>query len=146
MAKPTESDPLADTAAADAIAIDVTATGVPTAPLPPPGPGGVPATIGRYRIDRQLGQGAMGVVYAAHDPDLDRPIALKVLRGAGSDAARARLLREARAMARLSHPAVVTVHEVGTAAGVDYVALELIDGTTLAEWIATAKPTPHEIL
>jgi len=85
-------------------------------------------------------------VYAARDPDLDRRIALKVLRGVGSDPARARLLREARAMAKLSHPAVVTVHEVGTAGGVDYVAMELIDGSTLAEWIATTKPTQVEIL
>src|SRR5258706_16338218 len=88
----------------------------------------------------------MGTVYAAHDADLDRRIALKILRGAGSEAARARLLREARAMARLSHPAVVTVHEVGTASGVDYVAMELIDGSTVAEWGASAKPGAEEIL
>src|SRR5204863_5309011 len=99
-----------------------------------------------YHIDGQLGQGAMGVVYAAQDPDLERRIALKVLRTSDSESARARLLREARAMARLSHPAVVTVHEVGTAAGVDYVAMELIDGSTVAEWIASAKPGVPEIL
>jgi hypothetical protein len=158
MAEPTESDPLAETAAAEAgtgtgagarPAINATATGVPSvasAASAAPADVAMPVAIGRYRVHGPLGQGAMGVVYAAEDPDLERRIALKVLRGVGSDAARARLLREARAMARLSHPAVVTVHEVGTAAGVDYVAMELIDGSTVAEWIAAAKPTGLEIL
>jgi predicted Ser/Thr protein kinase len=153
MAEHPDSDPLAETAAAAGSeprarpAIESTATGVPSEPAAvPAAPGEAPSSIGRYRIEGQLGQGAMGVVFAAQDPDLERRVALKVLRGVGSDAARARLLREARAMARLSHPAVVTVHEVGTASGVDYVAMELIDGSTLAEWIAAAKPTQDEIL
>src|SRR3984885_12091798 len=83
-------------------------------------------TLGRYRLERELGAGGMGVVHAAFDPDLERRIALKVLRSATATAeARDRLLREARAMARLSHPNVVTVHEVGTAGGRDFVAMEL---------------------
>ena len=94
MAKPTESDPLAETAAADgsdpqAVGVLETATGVPSGVSgPAPSPGGTPSTIGRYTIDGQLGQGGMGTVYAARDPDLDRRIALKVLRGVGSDPAR----------------------------------------------------------
>ena len=120
-----------------------TATAVGSAPAEPAGsaePGG--STLGRYRLERELGAGAMGVVHAAFDPDLERRIALKVLRGAtATTQARDRLLREARAMARLSHPNVVTVHEVGTAGGRDFVAMELIHGETLAEWLR-AKPRP----
>ena len=102
----------------------------------------VGATLGRYRLERMLGEGGMGVVHAAFDPDLERRVALKVLRAAaGSDEARQRLLREARAMARLTHANVVTVHEVGTAGDRDYVAMELIDGATLADWLKS-KPPP----
>jgi predicted Ser/Thr protein kinase len=94
------------------------------------------ASLGRYRLERELGEGGMGVVHAAFDPDLERRIALKVLRVATpAIEAKDRLLREARAMARLSHPNVVTVHEVGTANGRDYVAMELITGETLADWL-----------
>jgi predicted Ser/Thr protein kinase len=101
------------------------------------------ATLGRYRLEHELGAGAMGVVHAAFDPDLERRIALKVLKGATAAAeARDRLLREARAMARLSHPNVVTVYEVGTAGGRDFVAMELIHGESLAEWLrAERRPT-----
>src|SRR5215470_2221675 len=99
------------------------------------------ATLGRYRLERELGAGAMGVVHAAFDPDLERRIALKVLKAATAAAeARDRLLREARAMARLSHPNVVTVYEVGTASGRDFVAMELIHGESLAEWLAHGPP------
>jgi hypothetical protein len=72
-------------------------------------------SLGRYRLERELGEGGMGVVHAAFDPDLQRRIALKVLRvAASSTEAKDRLLREARAMARLAHPNVVTVYDVGT--------------------------------
>jgi predicted Ser/Thr protein kinase len=148
-----DDDPLAETAAAgdgisrpERVNADETQTGYPSQPQTPVAPGDHPATIGRYHVRGELGQGAMGVVYAADDPDLERRVAVKVLRAGGSAAARARLLREARAMARLSHPGVVTVHEVGTAGGVDYVAMELIDGTTLAEWLRTGNPTEAEVL
>src|SRR5215470_10802797 len=105
------------------------------------------ATLGRYRLERELGAGAMGVVHAAFDPDLERRIALKVLKAATAAAeARDRLLREARAMARLSHPNVVTVYEVGTAGGRDFVAMELIHGETLAEWLRKARRPPAAIL
>ncbi|HEX3474535.1 MAG TPA: serine/threonine-protein kinase [Kofleriaceae bacterium] len=122
-----------------------TATAAASAPAEPTEPVG--ATLGRYRLERELGAGAMGVVHAAFDPDLERRIALKVLRGAtATTQARDRLLREARAMARLSHPNVVTVHEVGTAGGRDFVAMELIHGETLADWLRAARRTPAAIL
>jgi predicted Ser/Thr protein kinase len=105
------------------------------------------ATLGRYRIEHELGVGAIGAVHAAFDPDLERRVALKVLRrAAASDQARERLLREARAMARLAHPNVVTVHEAGTAAGRDFIAMELIHGETLADWLRAERRSPAAIL
>src|SRR5205085_765633 len=107
------------------------------------------ATIGGYVIERVLGAGGMGVVYAAHDPDLDRRVALKLLHGAGSTTgaeARTRLLREARAMAKVNHPNVITVYEVGTAGGIDFVAMELIEGTNGADWLRKTKRTPAAIM
>ena len=112
----------------------------PAAPGADPKPGD---TVGRYRVERILGAGGMGVVFAAHDPDLDRLVALKILRtAAGRDhtQARARLLREARAMAKLSHPNVITVHEVGTDGSRDFVAMELIDGKNVADWLTERRP------
>ncbi|HTR51059.1 MAG TPA: protein kinase [Kofleriaceae bacterium] len=105
------------------------------------------STLGRYRLERSLGGGAMGVVHAAFDPDLERRVALKVLRVSdGSEEARQRLLREARALARLAHPNVVTVHEVGTAGGRDYVAMELVEGESLADWLRGGPRTREEIV
>ena len=99
------------------------------------------AQLGKYKLERMLGAGGMGVVWAATDPDLERPVAIKLLRVAdGSETQRTRLLREARAMARLKHPNVLTVYEVGTAAGVDYIAMELVDGGSLGEWLAKTPP------
>jgi serine/threonine protein kinase len=88
----------------------------------------------------------MGIVHAAFDPELERKIALKVLRKAGSEDARARLLREARAMAKLSHPNVITVFDVGSTDGQDFVAMELIDGETLGEWLTRVRPDWRTIL
>ncbi|HET6585193.1 MAG TPA: tetratricopeptide repeat protein [Nannocystaceae bacterium] len=103
--------------------------------------------VGRYRVLECVGRGGMGVVYGAYDPELDRRVALKLLRGrAARDGQRnARLQREAQAMARLSHPNVITVHDVGTHVPdesghpVVYVAMEFVEGTTLGRW-ARAKP------
>src|ERR1700712_129669 len=107
------------------------------------GPG---ASIGKYRLDRVLGTGGMGVVWAAFDPDLERAVAIKVLRSIDSVATlRTRLLREARAMARLKHPNILTVYEVGTDRNRDYIAMELIDGSDLDGWLAT-RPPRAEIL
>jgi TolB-like protein len=94
-------------------------------------------TIGRYQIQRELGSGAMGVVYAAHDEDLGRTIALKMIRdGAASEEARARLWREARAAAAINHPNVCQVYEIGEAEGALYIAMELLAGEPLAARIA----------
>jgi hypothetical protein len=88
----------------------------------------------------------MGAVHAAFDPDLERRVALKVLRVAGEGDAERRLLREARAMARLVHPNVVTVHEVGSENGRDYIAMELIEGETLAEWLRASRRPERAII
>lgn len=108
-------------------------------------------TIGRYRIEGRLGSGGMGVVYAAVDPELDRRVALKLLRpSSGQDATRAeargRLVREAQAMARLSHPNVLPVYDVGMVGERVFVAMELVVGKTLAAWLADGTRSPDEIL
>ena len=89
--------------------------------------------LGRYRLGARLGAGAMGVVWSAYDPQLDRFVAIKVVHPelARAPEASARLLREARAMAKLRHPAVVMVHDADEVDGVLFIAMELIDGTTL---------------
>jgi tetratricopeptide (TPR) repeat protein/predicted Ser/Thr protein kinase len=86
--------------------------------------------VGRYEIQRVVGLGAMGVVYAAHDTQLRRDVAVKLVR-AHSD--QERLLREAHALARLRHPNVITVHDVGTAGDRVFIVMELVQGTTLTE-------------
>ena len=93
--------------------------------------------IGRYMILGRLGAGAMGVVYAAWDPELDRKIALKLLhsRAGASLDNRARLLREAKSLARLSHPNVVAVHDVGTLGDRVFLAMEFVAGRTLTAWL-----------
>jgi len=95
-----------------------------------------PTRIDRFELIRELGTGGMGSVYAAHDPRLDRTVALKVLARTGDGPeGNQRLLREAQAMARLRHPNVVAVHEVGTHGDHVFVAMELVDGGTAADWI-----------
>jgi serine/threonine-protein kinase len=91
--------------------------------------------VGRYLVLSRIGRGAMGEVCAAYDPELDRRVALKLLHTArGSDAAKKRLLREARALGKLSHPNVVQVHDVGEHEGNVFVAMELVDGQSLDAW------------
>ena len=95
--------------------------------------------LGRYLVLDRLGAGGMGVVYAAFDPQLDRKVALKVLRAdlgrRSSRASRARMLREAQAMARLAHPNVIAVHDVGIDAERVFLAMELVEGGTLEHWL-----------
>jgi len=96
--------------------------------------------VGRYTVLELIGSGGMGVVYAAFDPELDRRVALKVLHpgsqgSIGSTNGRNRLLREAQSMAKLTHPNVITVHDVGTFGDRVFVAMEFVDGTTLREWL-----------
>ena len=115
-------------------------------PSPEQSPG---ATLDRYRIVEQLGAGTMGVVLAAIDPALDRKVALKLLRpnpANDSTAARQRLLREAQAMARLAHPNVVTVYEVGTVGDDVFVAMEYIAGCNLADWLKQRPRSQREIV
>ncbi len=89
----------------------------------------------------------MGVVYAAYDPDLDRKIALKLLRPSERNGlSKQRLMREAQAMARLSHPNVVTVHEVGEFDGRVYISMEYVKGLSLDRWLEEGERTPAEIL
>jgi predicted Ser/Thr protein kinase len=95
--------------------------------------------IGRYRLIRQLGEGGMGLVHLAHDDELDRPIALKVLRPGGNGDSK-RLLREARSMARLAHPHIAAVYDVGTHGGDVYVAMEYVEGPTLRAWMKAPHP------
>ncbi|WP_164020726.1 serine/threonine-protein kinase [Pyxidicoccus trucidator] len=130
---------------------------LPSAPdtSPPPEGAGLVLERGthveRYLILNPVGQGGMGVVYAAYDPELDRKVALKLLR---PDKARpgvmdeaAGLQREAQAMARVSHPNVITVHDVGTVGGGVFIAMEFIQGQNLHEWVRQqSPPTPQEVL
>jgi tetratricopeptide (TPR) repeat protein len=102
--------------------------------------------IGRYVVVDKLGEGGMGIVYRAFDPELDRKLAIKVLQGkVGAD--QAWLLREAQALARLAHPNVVAVHDVGTLPGDHvFVAMELVDGMTMRQWLKTKQRTWREIV
>ncbi|MFO0600122.1 MAG: serine/threonine-protein kinase [Myxococcaceae bacterium] len=102
--------------------------------------------LDRYVILERLGAGGMGEVFAAWDPVLDRKVAVKVLRGdyegsALGDELKTRLLREAQALARLSHPNVVTVHDVGLANGRIFLAMEFVEGLTLKKWLEQ-EPRP----
>jgi serine/threonine protein kinase len=139
------SPPVASDPKGDELGRTATDAASLSSPAPPADPIGV--SVGRYRLERELGAGAMGVVHAAFDPDLERRIALKVLRVATPGTqAKDRLLREARAMARLAHPNVVTVHEVGTTNGRDYIAMELIQGETLADWLRSEERRAVDII
>ncbi|NOJ80590.1 protein kinase domain-containing protein [Myxococcus xanthus] len=102
-------------------------------PVLPPG-----TRLGAYLLQGVLGMGGMGVVYAADDLRLGRRVALKLLRpllAGAQDQGRERLLREAQSMARLSHPNVLPLFELGTAEGHDFLAMEWVDGATLADWL-----------
>jgi serine/threonine protein kinase/tetratricopeptide (TPR) repeat protein len=104
-------------------------------------------TVHRYVVLEELGRGGMGVVYAAYDPELDRRIALKLLKPARkSDESQERLLAEARAMAKLSHQNVIGVHDVGTYSGRIFVAMEFVDGWTIRGWQKETKPSWEQLL
>ena len=105
--------------------------------------------VGRYVVLERVGAGATGVVYAAYDPQLDRKVALKLLRaqpGSESKVSAERLLGEAQALAKLSHPNVVTVHDVGTYGGRVFLAMEFVPGETLRAWLAGGRRSIVEVL
>jgi serine/threonine protein kinase len=132
--------------AAEEILPSVTRSGSTGLPRQTPQPG---ERVGRYQICSIVGMGAMGVVYAAYDPELDRKIALKILRSReGGDPVLEglRLKREAQALARLSHPGVVAVYDVGLCDDSVFIAMELVDGTTLREWLRQEGRSRREIL
>ncbi|MBA3458001.1 MAG: protein kinase [Deltaproteobacteria bacterium] len=106
--------------------------------------------VGRYLVLSTLGTGGMGVVFAAYDPQLDRKVALKLLRSGiqlATKDARKRLQREAQAIAQLSHPNVVGVYDVGTTDDGDlYIAMEFVEGDTLTTWLKRWPRTWREII
>ena len=113
-------------------------------------PAPMPARIGRFMIVRKLGEGGMGVVFYAYDPQLDRSVALKILRPAmrrdTNSQGEARLLREAQAMARLSHPNVVQVFEAGEVEEAVYLAMEYVEGHDLRTWLGIRERSWREIV
>ncbi len=107
--------------------------------------------LGRYLILERVGRGGMGVVYAAWDPDLGRRVAIKLLRTDKKSheeqaKGQARLLREAQAMARVSHPNVISVFDVGALGGGIFVAMEFVDGGTLRGWLKDKPRSWREVL
>jgi tetratricopeptide (TPR) repeat protein len=106
-----------------------------------------PARVGRYVILAQIGRGGMGIVYAAYDPELDRKIAIKLIDPRRDDVVnRTRLLREAQAMAKLQHPNVVAVHDVGVFDERVFVAMEFVCGRTLSRYLAERARPWREIV
>jgi len=110
-----------------------------------------PEQIGRYQVLEPLGAGGMGVVSLAYDPRLKRNIALKLLLPELKDSpdgteARRRLLREGQALAALSHPNVLTVHDVGAWADGVFIAMEFVQGSTLTDWLRNQAPGWREVL
>lgn len=121
-----------------------------TTPAPLPGPRRpeleLGTEVGRYKIIRLLGHGGMGAVYAAHDPKLDRQVALKLLHSTHGFEAAERMVREAKALARLDDRHVVQVFDAGEYRGQVFIAMQLIDGEDLAEALARKKPSVPQIL
>ena len=104
-----------------------------------------PTRIDHFKILRKLGEGGMGVVYAGYDIDLDRKVAIKLLRSV-DELSTQRLRREAQAMAKFSHPNITRVYEVGTWEGQLYIVMEFVEGQTLSRWCAAAERSTEAIL
>ena len=104
-------------------------------------------SLGRYVVLDEIGAGAMGRVYAGYDPKLDRKVAIKLLRARLDDETLvARLQREAQAMARLTHPNVVAIHDVGDHDGQVFLAMEFVDGATVGQWLHERERSWTEIV
>jgi Tfp pilus assembly protein PilF/predicted Ser/Thr protein kinase len=130
------------TATESASALDATVS-ASSSPAPPSRDITPGTLIGRYVVLAKLGAGGMGIVFAAYDPELDRKIALKLLKAQGQSSARTRLQREAQALAKLDHRNVVSVHDVGVHDGQLFVAMEFVAGKTLGAWMAELEhPRP----
>lgn len=106
-----------------------------------------PVRIGRFTLLEPLGAGAMGEIYAAYDEQLDRKVALKLVRGSFETTAKAdhRLLREAQTLAQVSHPNVVQIYEAGTYNGRLFIAMELIRGKSLSTWLRDSTQVPRAV-
>ncbi|HYV47710.1 MAG TPA: serine/threonine-protein kinase [Myxococcaceae bacterium] len=129
-----------------ALSLGATPVRVVHADRPPLEPG---TQVGRYVIEEKLGQGGMGVVYAAYDPSLARRVSLKLILSAEGEEvvdSKARLQREAQALARLHHPNVVAVHDLGAWDSQIYVVMELVRGTTLRHWLHAQERPWREII
>jgi serine/threonine protein kinase/predicted ATPase len=119
----------------------------PDSDLSPPDADPVlPRAFGRYEVRRALGTGGFGIVYLAHDGQLDRPVAIKVLHAASgqTEAGRDRALEEARRLARLRHPGIVTVHDVGVHEGQVFIVSDYVDGRDLGQWMQDRRLPWHE--
>jgi serine/threonine protein kinase/predicted ATPase len=119
------------------------AAGPPAAPAPPGAVPAPPAAFGRYLVRRTLGAGGCGAVYLGDDPQLGRPVAIKVLRGeAGcAHAEGEQALQEARRLAQLRHPGIVAVHDVGMQEGQVYIVSDYLDGPDLCRWLRDNRPS-----
>src|SRR4051812_13893285 len=118
----------------------------PTLPYTPSDPLPPPDSFGDYEIEGELGRGGMGVVYKARQKSLGRPVALKMMREArlSSESDRSRFLAEAESVARLKHPNIVTVYEVGDRSGLPYIVMEYVEGRTLGQRLADGPLPPRE--
>jgi serine/threonine-protein kinase len=118
---------------------------------PGSGDGKLPPRLGRYQLIHEIGKGAMGVVYRARDPMINREVALKVIplaaefEGDELEDARAKFFREAEMAGRLSHPHIVTIYDAGEHDGTAYIAMELLRGQHLVEYTAAARLLPPAI-
>src|SRR5579884_440245 len=107
--------------------------------------------IGRYKIVRELGRGAMGVVYHAIDPNIGRPVAIKTIQLGGArkpeeqERLRERLFREARSAGMLSHPGIVTIYDVEQQGDIAYIAMEYVDGPTLDALLSRGPLTSAQV-
>ena len=111
-------------------------------------PAAMPRSLGRFRVEREIGRGAMGVVYLARDTELARDVAIKTITLTGSDHDRdsheTRFRQEARAAGGVSHPSIVTIYDVGREGDVAFIAMELVEGRELRDLIAQGGLTPSQ--
>ncbi len=133
------------------------ATGAPTLPMPlvpippPPEPAAfqvfssaIPKAFGRYQVRRVLGQGGFGRVYVGYDAELQREVAIKVPLRILPKAEVDLFLLEARRLARLKHPGIVSVYDVGVQGGLCFIVSDFVPGTSLRDWLKTRRPTPEQ--